>query len=309
MIQLTEKYQVLPDMPPEQFEALKADIAERGVLVPVDVDEQGHILDGHHRYRACVELGVTDFPTIVRPGLTEEDRRIFARKSNMLRRHLNRAQVRYLVAEQLKDTPSWANNRIAQMLGVDSKTVQALRRKLERTSEIPKLDKLIGADGKTRPVKQKRPPAIMAVNADELHSILTHILKGGNAEELQGFLSEQSLVTFYTPDYDPFGGCDENGVREWHIFMLFLVQRCRFFPDGAGIHVEWLLGKDFKTPSEWMGEEGAKFRRSYGGRDLSKAIMKGWEKCLAGHNNKSLSAIQELLDTEAAKHGPGGWAQ
>ena len=40
-IQLTEKYQVLPDMPPEQIEALKADIAERGVLVPIDVDVGG----------------------------------------------------------------------------------------------------------------------------------------------------------------------------------------------------------------------------------------------------------------------------
>ena len=46
-IHLTEKYQVMPNMPPEQFDALKADIAERGVLVPIDVDEHGHILDGH----------------------------------------------------------------------------------------------------------------------------------------------------------------------------------------------------------------------------------------------------------------------
>ena len=115
-IRLTEKYQVMPDMPPEQFEALKADIAERGVLVPIDVDEDGHILDGHHRYKACVELGITYFPTIVRPGLSEEERRIFARKNNMLRRHLNRKQVRELIAEQLKDTPDWANNRIAQVL-------------------------------------------------------------------------------------------------------------------------------------------------------------------------------------------------
>ena len=99
-LRLKEKYQVMPDMPPEQFEALKADIAERGVLVPIDVDEHGHILDGHHRYRACMELGLTDFPTIVRPGLDEEGRRIFARKSNMLRRHLSRKQVRELIAER-----------------------------------------------------------------------------------------------------------------------------------------------------------------------------------------------------------------
>ena len=132
-IRLTEKYQVMPNMPPEQFESLKADIEERGVLVSIDVDEEGHILDGHHRYRACVELGITDFPTTVRPCLSEEERRIFARKSNMLRRHLTRAQVRELIAEQLKDTPSWANNRIGQVLGADSKTVASVRERLERT--------------------------------------------------------------------------------------------------------------------------------------------------------------------------------
>jgi ParB-like chromosome segregation protein Spo0J len=83
-IQLKEKYQVLPSMPPEQFEALKVDIAERGVLVPIDVDKDGHILDGHRRYQACVELRITDFPTIVRPGLSGEDRRVFARKDKSL---------------------------------------------------------------------------------------------------------------------------------------------------------------------------------------------------------------------------------
>jgi len=36
-------------MTPAEFEALKADIAERGVVVPIDIDEDGEILDGHHR--------------------------------------------------------------------------------------------------------------------------------------------------------------------------------------------------------------------------------------------------------------------
>ncbi|MGH6691133.1 MAG: ParB N-terminal domain-containing protein, partial [Gammaproteobacteria bacterium] len=70
----------LPDMPPEQFAALKADIAGRGVLTPIDVDEQGVILDGHHRHRAGTELGLTDFPTVVRLGLDDAGKRAFARK-------------------------------------------------------------------------------------------------------------------------------------------------------------------------------------------------------------------------------------
>ena len=41
------KYQLLR---PEEYQALRDDIAKRGVLVPVEVDkDSGAILDGHHR--------------------------------------------------------------------------------------------------------------------------------------------------------------------------------------------------------------------------------------------------------------------
>ena len=100
-----EKYQLLPERP-EEFEALKQDIAERGVIVPVVVDEFGAILDGHNRARACRELGINDYPVEVRSRLSEADKRVFARKLNVLRRHLTRDQVRQLVGDQLRDTPS-----------------------------------------------------------------------------------------------------------------------------------------------------------------------------------------------------------
>lgn len=44
------RYQLLPDLTEEEYEALKADIAERGVMVPIELDEQGNVLDGHHGY-------------------------------------------------------------------------------------------------------------------------------------------------------------------------------------------------------------------------------------------------------------------
>jgi ParB-like chromosome segregation protein Spo0J len=127
------------------------------VVVPIDIDETGEILDGHHRYRAWTELKKNEPPpTIVREGLSEQEKRAFARKNNILRRHLTREQVRRLIAEQLKDSPEWADNRIAEELGVDGKTVGSVRDDLEATSEIPKLDRLVGKDGKTRPRKQSR---------------------------------------------------------------------------------------------------------------------------------------------------------
>ena len=68
------QYQLLPDLTPDEYEALKADIALRGVQVPVEYDETGAILDGHHRVRAAKELG-SDWPSIVRVGLTEQQKR------------------------------------------------------------------------------------------------------------------------------------------------------------------------------------------------------------------------------------------
>ena len=216
MVTLTAgPYQALPDMPPEQFEALKADIADRGVLVPIDVDEEGTILDGHHRYRAVLELGVTDFPTVVRLHLTDDEKRSFARKANALRRHLTREQIRHLIADQLRDTPDWANSRIARELGVTDKTVATVRRDLEATSEIPKLDRLIGADGRQRPTTQPRPPAVLVANLAELQQVLSGAL-AIPPDAAEGFTSVSQLVVIST-GYNPFAGRTEAEIREWHV--------------------------------------------------------------------------------------------
>jgi len=149
----SSQYQLLPPLSEEQYRALRSDIAENGVLVPVEYDEDGNILDGFHRVRACRELGLDDWPSITRWGLTEQEKRTHARRVNMNRRHLNREQKREQIRAQLKDTPKWSNNRIAQVLGVDDKTVKAVRDEMTTTSEIPKLDSLVGADGKERPAE------------------------------------------------------------------------------------------------------------------------------------------------------------
>ncbi len=299
-IRLTEKYQVLPPMPPEQFEALKADIAERGVLVPIDVDEDGHILDGHHRYRACTELGITDFPTLVRPGLSEEDRRIFARKNNVMRRHLTRAQIRALIADQLRETPNWANNRVGGMLGVDAKTVATVRSKLETTSEIPKFDKLIGADGKERAVKQKRPPAIMVTSTEELARTLRLIEEAEDPNEVTGFVTVDGFHTIVTPEYDPFAHCDEEAKRQWLLFCVWLTDQ-GYEPEGAWPHTEWILQRQFKTPGEWLGEEGRNFRSKWMKVKPRNEVktLKHWEAFLAAHD-EPVEEIEARLEKMAA---------
>jgi hypothetical protein len=263
-------------MPPEQFEALKADIAERGVLTPIDVDDTGAILDGHHRYRACVELGLREFPTVVRLGLSEDEKRAFARKSNALRRHLTRAQVRQLVADQLRDTPEWANSRIGSALGVDSKTVASIRAGLEATSEIPKLDRLIGADGKSRPATQARPPVVTAATLDDLSRILARVATSEAVPEtLAGFVSADTFLMLSLPYYDPFAGMTADQVCEWERFALFLANGAD--PSGAQAHVEWILRHDFQTVAEWLGSEGDAYRRRIGMRAMPERVRRAWD--------------------------------
>ena len=95
------KYQVMPDLTAEEYEELKADIAKRGVMVPIEYDEQGNVLDGLVGFVVCKELGIAEYPKVIRAGMTEEEKRTHARKLNMARRQLNREQRRELIKEQL----------------------------------------------------------------------------------------------------------------------------------------------------------------------------------------------------------------
>jgi ParB-like chromosome segregation protein Spo0J len=157
-----EKYQVMPELPQDEYEALKTDIAARGVMVAIELDEYGNTLDGHHRQRACRELGINDYPVVVRPGLTEAEKLTHARKANLLRRQLSREQRRTLIAEELRDNPERSNRQIAEALSVDHKTVGAARERLQSTGEIPQLAKTTGADGKAR----RRPHGRKSINID-----------------------------------------------------------------------------------------------------------------------------------------------
>lgn len=279
-IKLSEKYQLLPSMNEDQFEALKADIQERGVLTPIDVDEDGFILDGHHRYRACVELGITDFPTIIRLDLSEDEKRMFARKSNMLRRHLTQEQMRIIIASQLKDTPDWANNRIAQELGVDSKTVQTVRETLEATLEIPKFDKLIGLDGKARPVRQPRKPSIMVANEAEYKEVLDKVAHEVAALTGQGFLSvKQGQQIIVDKCYDPMFGLNEVEIEEWKLYYDWIGGN-NGNRGGATFQVEWLRRNGWRTPSEWIGEEGGQFRAIYKMKNFTKKAKNDWAKLI-----------------------------
>ena len=149
-------FQHLPPLTPEEYSALEASILEYGILSPVITDENGVILDGHHRSRIAAEHSLS-CPKQIVYGKTDTEKRTMALSLNLDRRHLNREQKRALVAESVKADPQMADNVHAKRTGSSDKTVTSIREELEATSEIPKFDKTIGADGKERPARRSAP--------------------------------------------------------------------------------------------------------------------------------------------------------
>jgi ParB-like chromosome segregation protein Spo0J len=145
-----DKYRILPDLSNEQFEALKNDIAVRGILVPIEVDEVGTVLDGFERERAAKELGIKSVPFIVRAGLTEEQKIDHILRMNFARRHLSKSEKKK-VALQLR-TRGWPQGRIASDLAVSQKTISNWLD--QEFSKISELTSVIGKDGKRYPPKR-----------------------------------------------------------------------------------------------------------------------------------------------------------
>lgn len=78
---------LFPVMPQDQFNALVDSIRDNGLLSPVILHE-GKILDGRHRYKACINLGIEiKFETY-----TGEDALSYVLAHNLSRRHLDESQ-------------------------------------------------------------------------------------------------------------------------------------------------------------------------------------------------------------------------
>lgn len=144
-------FQTMPDLPEWEFNALKESIRQHGVLVPVVRDENGVLIDGHHRSRACNELGITNVPTITLAGLTENQKRNHAIVLNLVRRKITRKQLRKIIATELRRQPDLSNRWLAEIVGSTDKTIQSVRAELLERAEIPQVNAFRGKDGKKYP--------------------------------------------------------------------------------------------------------------------------------------------------------------
>lgn len=141
-IGISEYAFIFGDMSAEEYDVLKKSIQLVGLLEPIILYD-GQILDGRHRYRACVELGIEPW--------TEEyegdDPIEIVLAKNLARRHLNEAQ-KGLIAHRLttmargrpaKNGPAGliSQDEASERIGVSVRTIK--RSGVVDTSGAPEL--------------------------------------------------------------------------------------------------------------------------------------------------------------------------
>jgi hypothetical protein len=146
-------YQVMLDPSPEDRAALEASIAADGVLVPIDIDEEGNILDGHQRQEICDELG-RECPKRVITGLTEAQKIEYAWQVNVARRQLSQAQKRQLAEKLWHDGQT--QECIAQLLAVSQSTIANWVSEFINSDKLPHSPTVQGKDGKQYPRTKTR---------------------------------------------------------------------------------------------------------------------------------------------------------
>jgi transposase len=206
-------------MPEAEFAELVADIKKNGLITAIVTAADGSILDGWHRYRACIASGVKPrfepFAYVIEPAaevagqkMTEAE---FVISQNAHRRHLTRDQKRNIVVGLLKAKPEASDRAIAEQAKVSDKTVGTVRRELEATAEIPQLTETKGKDGKTRAKQKQR--AIRKLNSEI-----------------------RALNKVIARPVEPQANPPRPSLEKWQAFM---VETC-----GWTLHDRWVLRKE-----------------------------------------------------------------
>lgn len=145
-------YQFLPRLSDDEYTSLEKSIREHGIQVPIVVDENGSVIDGHHRKEIADRLGLP-CPRNTARDLDETGKRTLACSLNLDRRHLNREQKREVIAKSLMADPQLSNRQHAERVGASHPTVAAIRADLENSGDVEKLSTVTDSLGRQQPTR------------------------------------------------------------------------------------------------------------------------------------------------------------
>jgi len=199
--------ELFPRMSLEDFNELIEDIKKNGLQQPI-VLYQDQIVDGVHRYQACLRAGrdlkFTDFKG------TDAEAKAFVISANFHRRHLTAEQKRELIKLLVKTDPTKSDRQIALAAKVDHKTVGVVRADLEATGDIPQSESTTGADGKARKRKVGKPKSVSSAKSKKETITYREVVDAKTATNAYSVLEEHLLDALQEiKDFSSFDHADE----------------------------------------------------------------------------------------------------
>ena len=70
------------------------------------------------------------------------------------------------------------------------------------------------------------------------------------------------------------------------------------------MHMEWILQKQFKSPAEWFGDQGIRFRAQWSKHPkVPKKLIQEFDTFLEEHRDMSLADVEAVLRDGANMKG------
>jgi hypothetical protein len=104
--------------------------------------------------------------------------------------------------------------------------------------------------------------ALMMMTADvkKLFDFMKKIEATDDPAQIINVCIEHGVGYISDPSYNMFAGRTDEEKREWHLFVLFLVECHGWHPQAAAYHVEWVLQRPFQNVADWFSDDGDRFR-------------------------------------------------
>lgn len=152
MISINPEYEkIVPPASKEEYQQLKESILQNGMHFPIIINESNIVLDGHHRFRVCKELGLNP-KTITKTFQNKLLEKKFVIESNLRRRQLNDfqkaelgiplLQIEKALAKERQgkrtdltsvsnDTQVRASAQVSKQIGVSTTTFERAKKVIE----------------------------------------------------------------------------------------------------------------------------------------------------------------------------------
>jgi ParB/RepB/Spo0J family partition protein len=178
---MTTIYDFLRPLTSEEYDGLKASIKSTGQMFPIIHDQDGVIIDGHHRTRACAELGLK--PLVEVRSYPTPEARLEAVIAANLHRRQSTHDDRKRLAEHLYTAHGMTMDAIARILGVSQQTISNDLETLPIAGKVsPRVDKH-GRVNTGRPKAAPKPPKIPKSASDTAQAWAAKVIAGEISQE------------------------------------------------------------------------------------------------------------------------------